>query len=72
MKIFSQRDVTISRRIGDLLSLRQAFNAGVAGYFGVFAVGDIHAHHPETALLDFVLAAGVIFWARHMDRGPSL
>jgi hypothetical protein len=54
-----------------LASLRQAFNAGVLAYWGIFAIADTHAHHPEEALLDILLASSTIFLLRHINQKPS-
>lgn len=54
-----------------MVNLRQAFNAGVVGYYGAMAISSIHAHHPEGALLDIAFGAGVLLWLRHRNQKPS-
>jgi hypothetical protein len=52
-------------------NLRQAFNAGVVGFWGAEAVRDVHAHHPEAVLLDIGCCAVALLVLRHIKQKPS-
>jgi hypothetical protein len=54
-----------------MFSLRQAFNAGIAGFSGLCLAFALKAHQPGNAAVDTALFIGTVIMAGMQSKNPS-